>query len=70
MSIEFCTECQQRWDSDTTDYCPRCYAEDETPCEACHEAEAVANVEVFEVSGMVMCEDCGDQCLQDVGRFA
>lgn len=65
MSIMRCEHCDRPWDSDEIEACPRCVM-----CEVCSDNLAVANVEVFEVSGMVMCEDCGDQALCDVGGFA
>lgn len=38
-------------------------------CEVCGEEDISPNVEAFELSGEIVCDDCAEQIIEDNGQF-
>lgn len=42
---------------------------DQRGCAICGETDISPNVEAFEVTGQIVCDDCADGVLEDNGQF-
>jgi hypothetical protein len=51
------------------DYCEKCWQSRTRGCEVCGENDFSPNIEAFEISGQIVCDECADEIFEQNGQF-